>query len=321
MDKIPVGVSACLLGHQVRYNGGHSQSRLCIKHLSEYFDFRAFCPEISAGFGTPRPTMRLVGNPDYPDLVATDAHKTDPGTTVSFRKQLEAGFRDTLNYLNTLDGYVLMKNSPSCGMERVKVYQDNGYPHQQSSRGIFAQALIDAFPLLPVEEEGRLNDPQLRENFILRVYTHQAFRHGVEHQPSFHKLLQFHSRNKYLLLAHSQSTYRKLGKRLANAFDEEIKGLTAEYKQTFMQALAKPANRKNHTNVLLHILGYVKDSLSSQARQHIATTIHKYRLAEIPLITPLTLLKHYVDQFGNDYIRQQRYLQPYPEALGLVNRI
>lgn len=314
-DKISVGLSACLAGHTVRYNGGHSQSKLCLNKLSEHFHYNTFCPEVSAGFGTPRPTMRLVGNPENPTLTFSDNDKLD------ITKQLQDGYSSYLPTLGHLDGYILMKNSPSCGLERIKVYQENGYPHEQRVRGLFADQLIKQFPSLPVEEEGRLNDPRLCENFILRVYAHHNFRKEVLNKPTLHNLIAFHSSYKYTLMAHNQNQYKKLGRMLAKANKQSVNELIADYFEQFMLSLSKPANAKNHSNTLLHILGYLKKSVSSAARQNIVDIIDQYRLGQLPLITPLTLLKHYVEQTGSDYIRAQRYLQPYPSNLGLANRL
>lgn len=314
-DAIRVGVSACLVGQPVRFNGGHSQSQLCLRTLKEYFVFEPFCPEVAAGFGTPRPAMRLVGDPNNPRLTFSDDSSAD------LTPQLISGFEKKLSGFSRLDGYIVMKKSPSCGMARVKVYQENGYPNQQSGPGIFTSALQQAFPYLPIEEEGRLNDPALRENFILRVYAFHNFRKEVALQPSYHNLLEFHKSYKLVLLSQNQSDYRKMGKMLASAYDREIDDLANDYLAQLMSALKKPANRKDHTNVLLHILGYLKRSVPGRARQNIVNIIQKYHDEQIPLVTPATLLKHYVDDFGSSYIKNQRYLNPYPEELGLRNRL
>lgn len=317
LSPVKVGLSACLAGHEVRYNGGHKQSRLCLDSLSQHFEFETFCPEASAGFGIPRPTMRLTGNPEQPVLTYTSDSQLQPDLT----QQLTEGFTERVDSAGNLDGYILIKNSPSCGLERVKVYQANGHPHQTAGRGLFAQAMRNRYPLLPMEEEGRLHDAHLRENFILRVYAHYYYRHEVLAQPSSHAVLQFHSRYKYVLMAHSQTAYKALGRLLADVGDKNIDTLLETYFQQFMLALAKPATRKNHTNTMLHILGYLKRDVASEARQSIVDTIEQYRQGVVPLVTPLTLLSHYIDQTGSDYIRAQRYLKPYPETLGLRNNI
>lgn len=313
-SQIQVGLSACLAGHQVRYNGGHTQSRLCLDVLSEHFTFKTFCPEVAAGFGTPRPTMRLIGDPESPKLVFSTDETTD------LTAQLVDGFEDKLPELGNLDGYILMKNSPSCGLERVKVYQPNGHPHQVRTAGLFAQALKEKYPLMPIEEEGRMHDEQIFDNFIQRVYAYSNFRREVLSQPSIKELLAFHSSYKYLLMAHDQKAYRSLGLLLATSKNVPFNELIDIYFKAFMEALAKPANRSNHTNTLLHILGYLKTSVPSAARQNIVDVIYKYKKGLTPLETPMALLTHYLSQYGSSYINSQRYLNPYPENIHPIRK-
>lgn len=312
---IKVGISSCLLGESVRFNGGHTQSRLCLDTLSPYFEYEPFCPEVAAGFGIPRPTLRLTGSPEAPVLTFSDRPQEE------VTEQLRSGFANKLSALDHLDGYILMKNSPSCGLERIKVYRENGYPFEQRVSGLFTQAVQQAYPLLPIEEEGRLHDPALRENFVLRVYAHHHFRQEVLAAPSYHRLLQFHSSYKYVLMAHSQSVYKSLGRLLAMSRACPLESLLLDYQQQLIAALSKPADRKGHANVLLHLLGYLKRSVAGEARQHIVDIVDRYRQGQLPLITPLTLLRHYLQQQGSDYVRMQRYLQPYPEELGLRNEL
>lgn len=311
---INVGLSACLAGQTVRFNGGHTQSRLCLDILSEHFNFSTFCPEVAAGFGTPRPTMRLIGDPSSPQLVFSN------DASIDLTEKLVGGFEKKLAEFGQLDGFILMKNSPSCGLERVKVYQPNGHPHQVRSAGLFAQALKDQYPLMPIEEEGRLHDSRLFDNFVTRVFAYSNFRREVLSQPSMHKLITFHSSYKYLLMAHNQQYSKKLGQIIAANDKQTIESVVHHYFEVFMQALAKPANKDNHTNTLLHILGYLKKSVPSASRQHIVETIHKYQQGLLPLTTPLTLLRHYLDQYGSGYIKSQRYLEPYPEGLNPIRK-
>jgi uncharacterized protein YbgA (DUF1722 family)/uncharacterized protein YbbK (DUF523 family) len=315
-SAINIGLSACLAGHEVRYNGGHTQSRLCLNTLSKHFNFTTFCPEVAAGFSTPRPAMRLIGDPENPTLTFSDNENED------LTEQLTQGFENKLTEFAQLDGYILMKNSPSCGLERIKVYQKNGYPHQTRISGVFARALKEQNPLMPIEEEGRLHDPRLFENFVLRVYAYHNFRKEVLIAPSLHKLIAFHSSYKYLLMAHNQTSYKKLGRLLGQPHNAlSLEEIIHNYLHEFMNAISKPANAKNHTNALLHMVGYLKRSIPSQARQHIVAVIQNYHQGLLPLITPLTLLKHYLDQYGSSYIKSQRYLNPYPESIGLANKI
>lgn len=313
--KIPVGISACLLGDNVRFNGGHSESRYCSRTLSEYFDYQKFCPEIAAGFGTPRPTLRLEGNPNKPTM----AYSNQKGSDVT--DAFMAASHAYLDQLAHLDGYIVMKNSPSCGLERIKVYQENGHPHMQRTSGLFTQALKERYPLLPVEEDGRLNDPALRENFLLRVFAHHEFRHTVNAEPSMKALIAFHSRYKYLVMAHSQPAYRALGRMLSGNDPRPIEELKDAYFSDFMSALSQPAKRRNHCNVLMHLVGYLKRSVDVSIRKDILSVIEQYRRGEVNLATPITLLHHYLMHYGSQYVKEQRYFAPYPSALGIRNTV
>jgi len=313
-QPIKVGISACLVGNEVRYNGGHKQSRLCLDLLSQCFTFTSFCPEVSAGFGIPRPTMRLTGDPTSPRLVFSN------DMSIDLTPALAKGFEKELPQMGHLDGYILMKDSPSCGLERVKVYQENGHPHQTRTAGVFAKALKEHYPLMPIEEEGRLHDDKLFDNFVLRVYAYSNFKREVLAQPSLHHLMAFHSSYKYLLMAHNQDMCRDLGRLLGVHKSGPLEELIIGYFTGFIDALSKPASRKNHTNALFHILGYLKNNLSPMAREHIVTVIHKYNKGLTPLTTPLTLLKHHLMQHGCDYIKEQRYLEPYPEKISPMVR-
>ncbi|BFM50963.1 DUF523 and DUF1722 domain-containing protein [Marinomonas sp. THO17] len=314
-QKIPVGISACLLGDNVRFNGGHSRSYYCDQVLGEYFDYQTFCPEVAAGFGTPRPTVRLEGDPNHPTMTFTKDMSED--LTDRFVK----GSADYLDKLSHLDGYIVMKNSPSCGMERIKVYQENGHPHMQRSAGLFTKALMEKYPLLPVEEDGRLNDAHLRENFLLRVFTHHDFRQSVPEHPSLHDLIAFHSRYKYMVMAHSQPVYRELGRLLSGNDPRPINELREIYFTKLMTCLSKPAKRKNHCNVLMHLVGYLKHSVDVSVRKDILDVVEQYRRGEVNLATPIALLHHYLKHHGSEYIRKQSYLTPYPSPLGIRNTV
>jgi len=312
--RIPVGISACLLGQEVRYNGGHKRSRYCLEVLSDCFEYEPFCPEVAIGLGIPRQPIRLVGDAENPMALGTD----DPSVNVTQPLQ-ESGERFAGRHSH-LCGYILMKGSPSCGMERVKVYHRNGHPDGMGS-GLFAKALMDAMPWLPVEEEARLNDHVLRENFILRVFTLHCWKQQVEPEPTFHKIQQFHARHKYTLMAHTYQGYRELGRYLAEAHSMPLEQLIPEYLNRLMGYLKKRAGRKSHTNTLLHIMGYLKKSIDTQCKQELIDSIEQYRRGEVHLVVPLTLLKHYLRRYGNDYINDQVYLDPYPHQLGLRNYI
>lgn len=318
---IPVGISACVLGESVRYNGGHKRSRFCTDVLSEVFSFKPYCPEVAIGLGVPRPAIRLVGNPSNPRVVGSDDASldvTEPMVSYSQR---------TAQTLGDLCGYIFIKNSPSCGVFKMKVYNDDpqsksfGYPQEATGRGVFAAAVMEHNPLLPVEEEGRLNDPSLRENFIVRVFALYNWRQAVAGKLSAGALVEFHSHYKYLLMAHSQKGYRTLGAMVANHAKLPINKVADDYLKLFMATLAKPATRKNHCNTLQHIIGYLKRSVAGEIRQDLVGVIDQYRQGVVHLSVPITLIKHYVDRYGNDYIRSQVYLDPYPLELGLRNQI
>jgi uncharacterized protein YbgA (DUF1722 family) len=257
---------------------------------------------VASGFGVPRPTLRLEGDISNPRL----AYTKQPGSDVS--NEFHQTIKPFIEKQSDLSGYILMKKSPSCGMEKIKVYQDNGHPHSQFRRGLFAEALIQMYPNLPVEQEGRLNDKYLRENFLMRVYAYHLFNKLVIEEQGFKSLIKFHSFYKYVLMAHNQQEYKRLGQLVSQGSIKTFSEIREEYLQAFMQAISKPATRKNHTNVLQHIFGYLKQSISADARQDIVLLIEQYRKSEVNLITPLTLIRHYLKQYGNQYINQQAYL-------------
>lgn len=314
-QKIPVGISACLLGENVRFNGGHSNSDYCNKVLTDYFEYQKFCPEVAAGFGTPRPTLRLEGDPNDPRMVFTK--QTEKNVSDVFMSTANA----YLEKLSHLDGYIVMKNSPSCGLERIKVYQENGHPHMQRSAGLFTKELQRRYPLLPIEEDGRLNDPKLRENFLLRVFTHHDFRHSVGESTKMKDLIAFHSRYKYMVMAHSQPIYRELGRLLSGNDPRPTSELRDAYFEILMTTLSKPAQRKNHCNVLMHLIGYLKHAVDVSVRKDIINVVEQYRRGEVNLATPMTLLQHYLKHYGSEYINQQSYFAPYPTPLGIRNTV
>ncbi|TDB02945.1 YbgA family protein [Halomonas marinisediminis] len=315
-QRIPVGISACLTGEEVRYNGGHKRSRYCLEVLGERFAFEAFCPELEAGLGVPREPIRMVGlEGEEPRVVGT----RDPELDVSER--LSTVSREFIARHRHLRGFILMKGSPSCGLERVKVYRpDNGMP-SHSDAGAFVRELRRHFPELPLEEEARMNDAVLRENFITRVYAYDDWKRHLEVAPSYHELLQFHSRQKYLLMAHDVEAYRELGRYLADASKQPLEASLAHYLERFMTSLAKPATRKTHTNALMHVFGYLKRAVDGETKQDLLTAIDDYRQGHVHLAVPIRLLSHYLKRHGSDYIRAQTYLNPHPYELGLRNTI
>jgi len=313
--RIKVGISSCLLGESVRFDGGHKHLRLCTDSLSRFFEFVAECPEVGIGMGIPRKPIRLVGKVDAPQAVAVHDYN------LNYTEKLTAFGQQKAHEHSDLCGYIFMKNSPSCGLFRVKVYQENGYPAAETGRGLYADALKKAHPLMPMEESGRLNDPLLRENFITRVFAYYDWQQLVRSGLTHHKLISFHSRYKYSLMAHSPNHYGELGRMLADAGKHEIETLAERYFTELMTVLSKIASRNTHTNVLMHLQGYLKKKLSSAEKQELADIINRYRTAELPLIVPITLLKHHFNNHPDAYIAKQAYLQPYPDALSLRNAI
>lgn len=313
--SIPVGISACLLGHKVRYDGGHKRSKYCLNVLSDCFELVPFCPEVSIGLSTPREPIRLVGSAEAPRVLGTK----DPSLDVTEPLQ---EYADKVSKENThLCGYILMQSSPSCGMERVKVYHENGMPNVAGS-GVYAARLMKNNPALPVEEEGRLHDAVLRENFITRVFAYHSWQQEVMDQPSLHKVIQFHSRHKYQLMAHSYEGYKLIGRFLANeAPNMPVEAVTQQYILMLMEHLKKRANRRTHTNALMHIMGYLKKDIDAETKQDLLTAIEEYRTEKVHLVVPLTLLKHYLKRHGSEYVNSQAYLDPYPHELGLRNYI
>lgn len=313
--RIKVGISSCLLGESVRFDGGHKHLRLCTDSLSRFFEFVPECPEVGIGMGIPRKPIRLVGDVQAPHAVAVHDYHLD------YTAELTAFGQQKADEHSDLCGYIFMKDSPSCGLFRVKVYQENGYPATEPGRGIYANVLKKAHPLMPMEESGRLNDPLLRENFISRVFAYSDWQQLLNDGLTHHKLINFHTRYKYSLMAHSPVHYAQLGRMLADAGNHDVKALGERYFTSLMMALGKIASRKTHSNVLMHIQGYLKKKLSSAEKQELADIINRYRTAEFPLIVPITLLKHHFNNHPDPYIAKQAYLQPYPDALSLRNTI
>lgn len=313
--SINIGISACLLGQPVRYNGGHKHSSLCNEILARHFKFTAICPEQAIGLGTPRQPIRLVGDPASPQARGS----VDPELDVT--DALSNYGAQIATQLDDISGYILMQKSPSCGMERVKVYGRNGYPAAGGGRGLFAAALMRARPELPVEEDGRLHDPVLRENFITRVFVYARWqalqRSGLTRQG----LIQFHERCKYQLMASNREQYRELGRAVAHTGGMPLDEFAPVYFRQLMKALSKPANRGSHTNVLQHMSGYLKKALSSPEKQELQRLIDQYRTGVVPLVVPITLIKHHFRRHPDAYIERQAYLQPHPEELGLRNAL
>lgn len=315
-DRIPVGISSCLLGQQVRWDGGHKRDRYLTDILGEYFRFVPVCPELEVGMGVPRESVRLVGDIDSPRMVGNKSGEdwTKRMNDYSHERVRE---RDVAGVY----GYILKKDSPSCGMERVRVYNENNMPDRKGV-GLFAAKLLERFPLLPIEEEGRLNDMPLRENFIVRVFGFHRLRHQLLlGRFSRGQAVRFHSIHKYLILAHSQTHYREMGKLVAAIKSMPAADFKKQYARLYMEALACKTSRRKNTNVLQHILGFLKKELTTPEKQDIIQVIDDYHASLVPLVVPITLLRHYVYKHNIEYIKDQVYLNPHPKELMLRNHV
>jgi uncharacterized protein YbgA (DUF1722 family)/uncharacterized protein YbbK (DUF523 family) len=313
--KPRLGISACLLGQRVRYDGGHKRDLFLTQILAPVVEWVPVCPEIEVGMGVPRESVRLVGSPDQPRMLAERSGTDWTGAMDRFAERQVRELRRL-----RLAGYVLKKNSPSCGMERVKVYGSRGGA-PRSGTGLFARALMNGLPLLPVEEEGRLNDAGLRENFIERVFVYQRWQELGAATKSLRALMQFHTVHKFQLLAHSETAYRALGRWVAGANAVPIGDAYERYGRDMMRALALPATTRKHANALEHMTGYFSRDLSPAERQELVEIIADYRRGLVPLIVPITLIRHHVRRLGVPYLHDQSYLEPSPKELMLRNHV
>ena len=313
-EKITIGVSACLLGREVRFDGGHKRSRFITDTLAGHFELLAFCPEVAIGMGTPRQPIRLTGDVENPQAVGVKTPE------LNVTRPLQDYGKKTAGDIHELCGFLFKKDSPSCGMERVKVYNDKGMP-ERTGTGLFAREIIKAHPLLPVEEEGRLNDAHLRDNFITRVYVYARWKALIKAGLSKSGLLEFHTGHKYLVMSHSPVRYRELGQMLSDLSRASLADIADTYIASLMQILGVPATRKRHANVLQHLLGYLKKNLDSAYRTDLNKSIDAYRRGEYPLAVPIRLLQHHFSMHPHPYIRRQVYLDPHPQELLLRNNL
>jgi len=314
--KITIGVSACLLGEKVRFDGGHKHDRYITDILGAYFDFIPVCPEVEVGMGVPREAVRLIGVSDSPRMVGSKSERDWTMLMLKYREKRLLQLKK-----HNLSGYLLKKDSPSCGMERVKVYGASGQP-TKSAKGLWGGAVIEHFPLLPVEEEGRLNDPYIRENFIVRVFAYNRLQNLFK-GASFKRqeVIGFHTKHKYLLLAHSPKHYTILGKLVANIEKLSPGEFMETYSSIFMECLKFRSTAKRNVNVLHHILGYLKLYLEPIEKADILANIEDYHNGLTPLVVPLALIRHYINKHNIEYIKEQIYLNPHPKELMLRNHV
>lgn len=312
-ERVRIGISTCLLGEHVRYDAGHKRDSFLVDRFGKYVEWVPVCPEVEAGMSIPRDFLRLVDVDGEIRMIA-------PTTGKDHTDEMNRFSRNRIRTLGAegLSGYVFKRSSPSCGVERVKVYK-NGIPAGHG-RGLFASAFIEANPTLPVEEEGRLNDPRLRENFVSRVFAYRRW-HGIG-RVTRRSLSEFHAAHKFVLMAHNQQGMRRLGAMLGRAGEfPSTHTLAGEYWAEFSEIMKRTPTRRNHTNVLQHMAGFVSDGLDTDDRAELTEAIDKYRREMVPLIVPVTLLRHHVRRMQVEYLQGQVYLDPHPDELMLLNHL
>ena len=312
-EKIRLGISTCLLGENVRYDGGHKRDRFITDTLGRFVVFVPVCPEVECGLPVPRESMHLAGDPESPRLVTTL-------TKIDHTERMVNWARRRVRELEkeNLCGFIFKSNSPSSGMERVKVYNEHGMA-RKTGIGMFARVFMGHFPLIPVEEDGRLHDIMLRENFIERIFALKRWRELLNHHQSRGKLVAFHTEHKLLIMSHSQKHSGILGKLVAEAKNIPAEQLYSKYQLIFTEALRLKTTIKKNINVLQHMMGYFKKQLSADEKRELLETMDQYRNGYVPLIVPVTLIKHYVRKYDQPYLKQQLYLNPHPVELKLRN--
>jgi uncharacterized protein YbgA (DUF1722 family)/uncharacterized protein YbbK (DUF523 family) len=312
MEKIKLGISTCLLGEKVRYDGGHKWDHFLTDTLGQYVEYVPVCPEVECGFGIPREPFRLVGDFQRPHLVTSQTNHDHTERMLQWAKRRVMELKR-----ENLCGFIFKSGSPSSGMERVKVYDPNGIP-AKNGVGIFARVFMEHFPLLPVEDDGRLKDPKLRENFIERIFTLERWRRVGE---GMRNLIAFHTQHKLLILSHSPKHYQMMGRLVAWSKEIPWKDVVKEYERLLLEALSLKTTAKKNANVLQHVMGYFKGELSADEKKELQEIIDLYRQGAVPLIVPITLLSHYVRKYDQPYLKDQCYLHPHPIELQLRNHV
>ncbi|MBW2371160.1 MAG: DUF523 and DUF1722 domain-containing protein [Deltaproteobacteria bacterium] len=312
---IRIGISSCLLGQRVRYDGGHKRDGFLTDVLGRFVEWVPVCPEVEVGMGIPRPTLRLVRRGDDLRMVAERSGEDHTRAMRSFARKRVAALRKL-----DLAGYVLKKDSPSCGMERVRLYGEKGMP-EKKGRGLFAQALLEGIPQLPIEEEGRLQDPALRENFIERVFAYRRLRGLFRGRWSVGSLVAFHAAHKLQLMSHEPQAYPRLGRLVGEAKGMDRDELRSRYTDGFMEALVRKATPRRNVNAMHHMLGFFRKHLDARSKQELLGLIEDYRNGRVPLVVPLTLIRHHVERCDIACLRDQHYLAPHPKELMLRNHV
>jgi len=314
--RIPIGVSACLMGEMVRYDGAHQRSSYLCHDLKAYFDYMPLCPEMAIGLGRPRPTISLVGKEGQERAIIRDGKETD------LTNQLTEYAEKCTPEMKHMRGFIFKSKSPSCGMKAVKLHKSlDGVMIGKKGVGIFAKRIMENYPHIPFEEEGRLNDAQLRENFLERVFAYHEWMKLEERGWRAKYLVDFHARFKYAIMSHHYRDYKALGQLVAGVTDKSVVELKETYLPIFMKSLSRPCLRKNHSNVLYHIMGYLRPHLNSKEKSDIVQIIENYRKGMIPLVVPISFFRHFFNMHPHHYIFKQSYLRPYPDELKLRNSI
>jgi uncharacterized protein YbbK (DUF523 family)/uncharacterized protein YbgA (DUF1722 family) len=318
-QPIRLGVSSCLLGEEVRYDGGHKRDAFLVDELGRWIEWVGVCPELELGMGVPRPSVRLVEVPSE-DGGGLRMLAPDTGEDFTERMSTFAAARVAELQRLELDGYVLKKSSPSCGMARVKVWGFRG-PKRRDGVGLFAQALLAAWPHLPVEEEGRLTDPVLRENFVERIFCRNRWRAFLRRRPTRARLVEFWTAHKLLVRAHDEPGYQRLGRLVGSAKKGDEAALHARFEAELFTTLAKRATARKHANVLQHAMGHVREHVDAGERAQLAAAIDDYRKGLLPLVVPVTLLRFQIQKHSIPYLQGQLYFDPHPKELMLRNRV
>ena len=315
-NKIKIGVSSCLVGEKVRWNGDHKQNHFVREILSDYFNYVSVCPEMEVGMGVPRETVALYGDLNKSRMISKK-------TQTDWTKPMESYIKNRISSLthDDLCGYIFKSKSPSCGLGRIPVYAEFGSNRVRHCAGMFAKAFTNKFPLDPTEDVGRLNDPMIRENFIVKVFSFSRLKDLFQKNFSIGKLVRFHTQQKFLLLAHSRKYYDELGHLVAKPKSLSPEILMEKYGNIFMKALSFKATQKKNTDVLLHMMGFFKKVLSKVEKEDILTTIQDYRKGLLPLIVPVTLIRHQAHKHNIEYLKDQAYLNPHPKELMLRNHV
>ena len=314
-ERVRLGISSCLLGNAVRWNAGHKMDRYLTRTLGQFVDYVSVCPEVEAGFGIPRESMRLVGDPDNPRLITfkTKTDKTDQMLSWARKRVRELEKED-------LHGFIFKSDSPSSGMIRVKVYTEKGMPVKKGV-GMFAREFMAHFPLIPAEDDGRLHDAKIRENFVERIFSLRRWRETIANGKKMGNLVDFHTRNKLLILSHSPKHYSAMGKLVATGKQMPMNKLYTQYEATLIEALTLKTTAKKNLNVLQHLMGYFKKQLSKDEKQELLEVFDQYRHEYVPLIVPITLINHFVRKYDQQYLKMQTYLNPHPVELKLRTHV